>query len=757
MLVVDDHPTARTGICEILKAEGFATIDCASGHEALSILRREPRVPIAVALLDLHLPDLDGIRLLKHVRRDRTDVPVIIYTGEGSQESARHALDLGAWGYLEKGEDPRHLVATVRAAFVSNTSPSARRQAGKRRHKPETTLNRITDAIPGAVYRYLLRPSGEQRFLYVSRGIEELLGLTPEETQRDFARVWRLGHPDDADSLLQSIQESARTLKPWYREFRVIIGGRTKWLRGSSIPEPPYPDGSIAWNGILVDITEQHLAENALRFARFATDRAADCIYWMTPDAKFFYVNDAACQSLGYSRDELLSMSVHDIDPEYPAEAWPAFWERLRVEGSITLESRLRRNGGEVFPVEIKTNYLKFEGKEFNCSIVRDLTQRRQAEAKLLSSERRYRTLVESSPYCIHVLDLSGNFLSMNQAGLRMLGIASEIELTGKSYLDTVSDTDKERIRQLFATALKGELCEFEFTCVNGCIFQSSFVPMIDPEGKVSSIMGLTLDVSERRRSELALSEAQTCLLRQREVEKRTIEEELDKARATLVRQTRLAALGQLLGSMAHELRNPLAMIRNAAYLLKRRLPPSDEIAAEYLNMIECEVDLSNRVIQDLQALSRCGTPEKQTLEVGRQIGEAKARARVPATVTCRVEMHPDPFEIYADPGQLQQILVNLMSNACQAMRHRGDLTVRARRAGRWDILTISDNGPGIPDKHRRDIFEPLFTTKLHGFGLGLTICRHIVDQHDGFIDLLDPPRGGAAFEIRLPAGPMSP
>lgn len=626
VLVVDDHPAARTGICEILKAEGFTTVACASADAALSILQREP---IAAALLDLKLPDMDGIVLLEQVRHRAPHIPVIIYTGEGSYQSARRALELGACAYLEKGDDPGQLVATVRRAVSSSRALATRTKREKGARKAQATLNRITDAIPGAVYRYQLGPSGEQRFLYMSRGIEELLELTAEETRRDFARVWSLGHPDDADALLHSIQKSARTLKPWSHEFRVIVGGRIKWLRGSSIPEPPYPDGSVVWNGILVDITEQKLSENALRFARFATDRAPDCIYWMTPDAKFFYVNDAACESLGYSREELLTMAVHDIDPDYPAATWPAFWEKLRFEKCIGLQSRLRRKNGELFPVEIKTNYLKFEGMEFNCSIVRDLTQHEQADA--------------------------------------------------------------------------------------------------------------------------ALKEAQARLLQQQERERQTIEGELEKTRVTLVRQTRLAALGQLLGSITHELRNPLALIRNATYLLRRRLSLTDERASEYLNMIESEVDASNRMIQDLQSLSRGRVPDKELIDLAQHIEEAQLRARVPPTVACRVVLRPDPFEIFADAGQLRQVLVNLLTNACQAMRQRGGLTIQANRVNGWDLVTISDTGPGVPEDLRRSIFEPLFTTKPNGFGLGLTICRHIVEQHGGSIELLESGREGAAFEIRLP------
>lgn len=132
-------------------------------------------------------------------------------------------------------------------------------------------LHRIADAIPGAVYQYMLGPAGEQRFLYLSRGVQELLGVTAERAVADFNLVWGLAHPDDVAALRASIDQSAQTLRPWCHEFRLIVDGRVKWLRGSSVPERPRPDGAIVWNGILVDVTERKHAEEELRKSREST------------------------------------------------------------------------------------------------------------------------------------------------------------------------------------------------------------------------------------------------------------------------------------------------------------------------------------------------------------------------------------------------------------------------------------------------------------------------------------------------------
>jgi PAS domain S-box-containing protein len=123
--------------------------------------------------------------------------------------------------------------------------------------------------------------------------------------------------------------------------------------------------------------------ERALRLTQFSVDHAGDAVFWLGPDARFFYANARACRYLGYSQEELLSMTVHDVDPNFPAEVWPKHWEELRRRGSFTFESQLRTKDGGFVPVEITGNWLEFEGKEYNCAFVRDITDRKRAEEAL--------------------------------------------------------------------------------------------------------------------------------------------------------------------------------------------------------------------------------------------------------------------------------------------------------------------------------------------------------------------------------------
>ena len=140
------------------------------------------------------------------------------------------------------------------------------------------------------------------------------------------------------------------------------------------------------------DITDRMRLERALRLTQFSVDHAGDPVYWLGPDARFFYVNARACQHSGYSQEELLSMSVTDMDPNFPATSWPQHWEEVKRRGSFTFESQHRTKDRGLVEVEITANYLEFEGKAYDCSFVRDITERKRAEQAILQLNERLRT-----------------------------------------------------------------------------------------------------------------------------------------------------------------------------------------------------------------------------------------------------------------------------------------------------------------------------------------------------------------------------
>lgn len=234
------------------------------------------------------------------------------------------------------------------------------------------------------------------------------------------------------------------------------------------------------------------------------------------------------------------------------------------------------------------------------------------------------------------------------------------------------------------------------------------------------------------------------------------LQTQLTELQEQLARQARLAMVGQAAASIAHDLRNPLAVVRNAAWLLKQDLPPEAADSQQYLEAIDSEVDHANRIIGNLMEAVRAKEPAKQAVDLGTVVAEVFDRLQNRGPSVLRFDAQPDPFTVDADPVQLRQVWGNLLGNAVEAMRGEGEILVQARQQGRFDEVLVRDTGPGIPPEIRATLFEPLVSTRAKGTGLGLAICRQIIERHGGTIELLPPDSPGAAFLIRLPhtAGP---
>ncbi|MHA1959905.1 MAG: PAS domain S-box protein [Candidatus Thorarchaeota archaeon] len=219
----------------------------------------------------------------------------------------------------------------------------------------------------------------------VGKGLWEAFPFLDDSVREEYQRVFETGDP------ITTIDRSQ-------------ISG-TEFI-AETLKIPVIAEGEVTEVVTIVrDITSRVQAEEALKLTQFTVDSSSDPAFWMGPDAKFVYVNDAACKSLDYSREELLTMTVHDIDPFFPEEVWASHWEEIKEKKSFTIESQHRTKDGQTFPVEISINYMEFEGKEFNCAFARNIEERVQRIGEIRESERRHRTVVESMQDLIFVFD----------------------------------------------------------------------------------------------------------------------------------------------------------------------------------------------------------------------------------------------------------------------------------------------------------------------------------------------------------------
>ncbi|MEO2028956.1 MAG: ATP-binding protein [Fuerstiella sp.] len=228
-------------------------------------------------------------------------------------------------------------------------------------------------------------------------------------------------------------------------------------------------------------------------------------------------------------------------------------------------------------------------------------------------------------------------------------------------------------------------------------------------------------------------------------------ENKLEKLRRKLILQTRLATIGQMTASIAHEIRNPLGAVRNAAFLLKRYISADDSKCPKYLEIIDQEVDVVDHVIRDMLEMARSTEPINVPFDLSQVVRDIFNRSDKNDSVCQHLHAIPDPFLIDADQGQIRQVLQNLIVNANQALDGDGEINVELTQNGNDAIIAVRDTGPGVSDEHRDNLFEPLFTTKAKGTGLGLTICRQLIERHGGSIELQNNEGTGALFVIRLP------
>jgi len=257
----------------------------------------------------------------------------------------------------------------------------------------------------------------------------------------------------------------------------------------------------------------------ALRFTQFAVDRSVDQAFWMTNDGHFFYVNDAACHALGYTHNELVTMSVPDIDPTCPPEKVVQYWQVLRENGSDTFETCHRAQDGRVYPVEIRSNLLVFDGKEYNCCFATDITERKRAEEALRESEAAQRklacelaqknnflhTLIDAIPDLIFYKDCSRAYLGCNRAFEAFAG-RPEQDLVGRTDLDIFSRDVADAFREMDLDILSTEESRrneewIDYPDGRRVLLETLKTPFFDLDGEILGVVGVSRDITEKKRA----------------------------------------------------------------------------------------------------------------------------------------------------------------------------------------------------------------------------------------------------------------
>ncbi len=481
----------------------------------------------------------------------------------------------------------------------------------------------------------------------------------------------------------------------------------------------------------------------------------SDAVYVHDVNGRIIDFNQVACERLGYDREEMLRLHVGDIDVDHPTEA--AIRQKIAsaiTSGPLTIESRHATKDGGVIEVELKINTFPLPDGALFVTVARDITDRKRAEEKLKRSEERLRTVLESMGDEVYVHDSLGRFLLVNDAACNNTGYQRN-ELLGMNVDDVVLQrrffTKKERWPDLESNT---PLCfESRHKRCDGSVYpvEITLTRLVMDDGK--GFLALARDITKRKHAEMKLHEYSERL--EEMVEERT--QTLQKAQDELLVKERLAVLGHFAGSVAHELRNPLAVIDAAVYLLNMKFKPDEKIAP-ILERISRNIQKSTAIIESLLNLSRMEKPKTKSIDLADLIDQTLESVKPPVMVESNRMFHQKEIYVKVDIEQVRMAIKNIIQNAVQAMGATGELTITARRAPTGQVeLSLADTGPGIAPEHLEKVFEPLFSTKTHGIGFGLSITKMIVENHGGAVRAQSEPGKGSAFILTLPGGKGGP
>jgi len=560
----------------------------------------------------------------------------------------------------------------------------------------------------------------------LGRQVREVFPFLPEEVLEEYRQVFLSGETLVTEETTSLADEEIIT------ETRKI---------------PVLEDNRVVRVMTLVrDVTDRRLWERELeeseeRF-RALFEGSLDAIFLTAPETGIILdVNPAGEELIVLPRDRIVGLPHYRLFPDRVRDqAKKAFQEYVQDREEVRfVELPVLRSNGTEAPVEILAQILQIKGVPVVYGAFRDISKRREAQEALRMSEQKYRTLYENLRDASATVDMAGNIEEFNAVFADMLGYRPEevlrlniAKITPRKWRPIEEAILENQVRKRGYS----DVYEKEYMRKDGVrvpVEMRSYL-IRDESGDPRGMWAIIRDISGRKKMETELMRVQT-----------------------------LDSLGTLAGGIAHDFNNLLAAILNNISFVRRYGDLSEDLN-DALSDAEKVTMRARGLTYQLLSFAKGGEPVKKTVSVSKIIRETAAFALSGSNVKCDFELPEDLWMVDADPGQLGQVIQNLIINADQAMPGGGMIRVRAANEtlgdrevsnlekGRYVSISLQDTGHGIPRKQLSKIFDLFFSTKGRGRGLGLATAFMAVKRHNGHIQAESRPGRGTTFQIHLPA-----
>ncbi len=592
----------------------------------------------------------------------------------------------------------------------------------------------------------LLDERGIVRF--ASRSSQRVLGYeAAERLNRD---AFELVHEEDVALVKAAFARSlAEPGTPVTQEFRIRHKDET-WRHVEAVTVNRLTDPSVG--GVVVnyrDLTKRRVAEDALRSSelrlRHLFETAPDIIYYCNPQGRFTYVNPTATRVLKYEQHELIGRHFLTlIHADFRAAAGEFYEQQLRARtpNSYFEFPAVAKDGTAIWVgqhVQVVIEDGEIVGVQAIC---RDISKQKDAEDRLRRSEARYRSLIQGAAYGLYRATLDGQILDANPAFATMLGYETVEAVKAVNMLSLYANAADRAALIVQSDRMEGQTISTDVTWRKrdgSLIIASVTARVVDFEDHVKTFEGIAEDITGKRALEDQLRQSQ-----------------------------KMEAVGRLARGIAHDFNNVLAAILGCSDLLQINLDPKDPAFQEAVEIGKA-AERGAALTKQLLAFSRRQAVQPQVLDVHEVLrGFDNMLQRIAGDIRLRLHTPGEAPKVHVEPGQLEQIVMNLVLNARDATPADGRIDVYADAIdlggddahgnpdlppGRYAHIAVHDTGSGIKPELQRNIFEPFFTTKdpAKGTGLGLSIVYSIAKEAGGTVTFISAPNQGTTFEVFLP------